>query len=392
MSAYLQMGHDSENLVGHPGLEGFTGLILSPVNRSEVQLAEGMREFQEKGRFDVVFDPQLYCPQSERGQLLTHSYFPRDLDTADPSSVAWWRELVTKLAAETVRLQVSSVCSPAVLPRKYSPDYYERCSETYSALADKLSGTGIRPILTVCVALKDLAEPSDALRIASIATSRNPKASYLVIEADVDPRREIAHAANLLAVMVLISALEKSGCKTLVSHCSSDLVLMKAAGASHCASGKFFNLRRFSRSRFDEQQEGGGGQLPYWFEHSLLAFLREADIARLRREGFGDLIGNGASNNIFAGQILEKFVNEPGKPWVAQSWRQYLAWFAATESLLSGSDALTLTSRWLREAEERWLVLEDRDVLLEETRNNGNWIRPWRQALGDFRRLEAEAY
>jgi hypothetical protein len=94
---------------------------------------------------------------------------------------------------------------------------------------------------------------------ASIVTFRSPKFSYIVIEADVEPRRELTDAANLLALMVLVAALEKSGCKTLVSHCSSDMILMKAAGASDCASGKFFNLRRFTRSRFDEQQEGGGG-------------------------------------------------------------------------------------------------------------------------------------
>jgi hypothetical protein len=390
MSAYLQMGHDSENLVGVPGLDGFAGIILSPVNRSESDLGDWVRDFRQKGQFDIALDPQLYCPQSERGQLPTHSYFSRDLDTADLSSDGWWREVVAKLAAEAVRLQVDAICSPVVLPRKYGPDYYTRCRDTYSMLAAGLSGTAIRPMLTVCVALKDLAEPSDALRIASIVTAPGPKAGYIVIEADVEPRREIADAANLLSVMLLISALEQSGCKTLVSHCSSDMVLMKAAGASHCASGKFFNLRRFSRSRFDEQQEGGGGQLPYWFEHSLLAFLREADIARLRRDGFGDFVGGGDSNNIFARQIMEKFVNEPGKPWVGLSWRQYLAWFAATEKLISNSDALALTSRWLREAEERWLAMEDKDVLLEETRNNGNWIRPWRQALGDFRRLEPQ--
>ena len=389
MSAYLQMGHDSENLVGVLGLGGFAGLILSPVNRSEADLGDGVRDFRQKGQFDIVLDPQLYCPQSERGQLPSHSYFPRDLDTADPSSESWWRELVAKVAAEGVRLQVDAVCSPAVLPRKYGPEYYARCSDTYSMLAAELNGTAIRPLLTVCVALKDLAEPNDALRIGSIVTAHGPKDSYIVIEADVEPRREIADAANLFSAMVLISALEKSGCKTLVSHCSSDMALMKAAGASHCASGKFFNLRRFSRSRFDEQQEGGGGQLPYWFEHNLFAFLREADIARLRRDGLGDFIGGGDSNNTFAGQILEKFANEPEKPWVALSWRQYLAWFAATEKRLSDSEALTIVSRWLREAEERWLALDDKDVLLEETRNNGKWIRPWRQALGDFRRFES---
>jgi hypothetical protein len=163
------------------------------------------------------------------------------------------------------------------------------------------------------------------------------------------------------------------------------MILMKAAGASNCASGKFFNLRRFTRSRFETQEDEGGRLLPYWFEHSLMAFLREADIARLRRTGLADFIGVGNSTNQFANRILEQFTNEPEKPWVALSWRQFLAWFAATEKELSDSaDAPRLVSTWLREADNRWRQMEDMDVLLEERRNDGQWVRNWRQALRDF--------
>ena len=387
MSAYLQMGHDSENLVGVPGLEGFAGLIISPVNRSQAELRERVPQFRKSGSLDVILDPQLYCPQIDRGQLPSHSYFPKDLDTADLSADNWWREVAKRLAAEAADLEVNAVCSPVDLPKKYTPEYYARSAEAYATLASELNGSSIRPIMSVCVCLKELAEPSDALRIASIVTSRNPKSSYIVVEADVEPRRELTDAASVLALMVLVAALQKSGCKTLVSHCSSDMILMKAAGATGCASGKFFNLRRFTRSRFDEQQEGGGGQLPYWFEHNLLGFLREADIARLRRDGLGDFLGGGDSSNTFGQQIFEQFTNDPGKAWVALSWRQYLAWFAGTEKRLSGPDAASLVSGWLREAESRWLQMEDKEVLLEESRNTGQWIRPWRQALGDFRRL-----
>jgi len=350
-------------------------------------LRERVSQFRKSGPLDVILDPQLYCPQIDRGQLPNHQYFPKDLDTADLSSNSWWHQVTTKLAAEAIALEVNAVCSPVNLPKNYSPDYYVRSADVYAMLASELIGRSIHPIMTVCVSLKELAEPSDALRIASITTSRNPKWIYVVVEANVEPRRELTDAANVLALMVLVSALEKSGCRTLVSHCSSDMILMKAAGASDCASGKFFNLRRFTRSRFDEQEEGGGGQLPYWFEHNLLGFLREADIARLRRDGFGDFLGGGDSGNVFGEQIFGQFANDPGKAWVALSWRQYLAWFAATEKRLSGRDAAGLVSTWLREAENRWMQMEDRDVLMEESRNAGQWIRPWRQALGDFCRF-----
>ena len=39
----------------------------------------------------------------------------------------------------------------------------------------------------------------------------------------------------------------------------------------------------------------------------------------------------------------------------------------------------------LRNADSNWRILDDSDVLLEERRNDGGWIRPWRRALTEFR-------
>jgi hypothetical protein len=386
MSAYLQMGHDSENLVGVSGLEAFAGVVLSPVNCTDAELTRNVPEFRKKGIQDIILDPQLYCPKSQRGNLLNQPYFPKDFDTADPSSATWWAKLVKPLADYAKRLNVEAVCSPAILPKKWSPEYYVLSAESYGLLADQLRGSAVRPVITVCVSLKELAETDDVLRIASIVTSRSPGWSYIVVEAEIEPRREIAEAQCLSGLMLLVAMLERAGTRVLVSHCSSDILLMKAAGASHCASGKFFNLRRFSRSRFDDQQDGGGGQLPYWFEHSLLAFLREADIPRLRRSGFEGFIACGQSDNVFGKAILEQFANNPRKAWLGLSWRQYLAWFAAAETALTGPSALTTVNLWLLEAEKRWEQLQDKAVLFEESRNDGRWIRPWRQAVADFNR------
>lgn len=225
------------------------------------------------------------------------------------------------------------------------------------------------------------------MRIASIATACSPKSCYLVVASELEPRREIKEAENLASLMVLVAALEHANCRVLISHCCSDLLLFKAAGASHCSTGKYFNLRRFTRGRFEEKDDGGR-QIPYWFEHSLLAFLREADIARLRRDVSPDFLCVGDSNNVFARQVLEQFVNEPGKAWLGLSWRQYLAWFGAVENRLSGTEPIPMVDQWLREAEERWLEIEDKGALFQEARNNGSWIRRWRQALGDFRKFD----
>jgi hypothetical protein len=162
------------------------------------------------------------------------------------------------------------------------------------------------------------------------------------------------------------------------------MLLFKAAGASHCATGKFFNLRRFTRSRY-EDPASGGGQLAYWFEHSLIAFLRRADLRRLKESGFEHLIGANASDNYWSQRIIEQFISDPQKAWVGLGWRQYLSWFCKTESVIAAQEPQDLVHGWLKGAEENWLALEDRNVLFDEPRNNGNWIRPWRQALNRFR-------
>ena len=45
MPAFMQMGHDTENLVGEEGLEKFAGIVLSPVNRFPADLVKNIPIF-----------------------------------------------------------------------------------------------------------------------------------------------------------------------------------------------------------------------------------------------------------------------------------------------------------------------------------------------------------
>jgi len=76
----------------------------------------------------------------------------------------------------------------------------------------------------------------------------------------------------------------------------------------------------------------------------------------------------------------------PGEAWLGKSWRQYLSWFGKTEQEVS-AEGLPAVREWLRTAERNWQELDDDEVLMDEPRNDGSWIRPWRQALRDFSRF-----
>jgi hypothetical protein len=179
--------------------------------------------------------------------------------------------------------------------------------------------------------------------------------------------------------MRLIAALENAGLSVIVGFSSTDLILWKVAGATACATGKFFNLRRFTSSRFEEPSEGGG-QLPYWFEESLLAFLRESDVLRVRKAG---LLSNASMTNPFGIDILNQLDNCPGQAWLALSWRQYLYAFADIEKRIDKNKINV--NELLKNAERLWLFLEDKGILMEEMRNNGEWVRIWRRAMIEFK-------
>ena len=199
-------------------------------------------------------------------------------------------------------LDVDAVTSPICIPNVFQDDYYLLCTETYRGLKEILDGKNIRSLFTLLVNFNQMGTPDAALNLASIVSSANPDGYYLVISSDIEPRREMVGEYQLAGIMELIKILEDTGKPVIVSHCSSEMILFKAAGASHCATGKFFNLRRFTKTRY-EDSSAGGGQLPYWFEQSLLAFLRGTDVIRLQNRRLGDLVENGFSNNHWSTQI-----------------------------------------------------------------------------------------
>ena len=380
MPAYHQMGHDSENLLWTEELAQYRGAILSPVNYEQGKVAAQVEWSREQDGFETVFDPQLYVPNSEAGCLREWPYFPNDVDTADLASEAWWSGILDALVDVCTTIRPTAVCSPAVLPGTYPDDYFAGIVSVGDQLCRRLAGSGLRPVQTAVVGMPDLSTVGRPMAIASILSRSRTNHVYLVLVSQTEPRRELGEVEEIKGAMRLIAAMRAAGLEVTVGFSSSDVLLWKAAGATHCATGKFFNLRRFTRTRFEEPRGQGGGQLPYWFEESLMAFLRQSDVQRVMPMNLPRL---GTSPNPFGGQILEQLATEPDRAWLRMAWRQFMYWFADVEGRL---DTGTVTSAAvLRNADSNWRTLDDIDFLMEERRNDGGWIRPWRRALTEFR-------
>jgi hypothetical protein len=377
MPAFHQMGNDSENLLAEPDLNRYQGCVLSPVNYDKGKIAGQLAQLKERAGFRAVFDPQLYMPRSNQGFLREWDYFPKDVDTADLSSTTWWDKLNDAIAKTVAELKPDAVCSPAVIPKTFPDEYFVQLVRSGALLRKKLNGTSVITMQTVVTSLADLATPGRAMKIASIMSDAETDECFLVFIGDTEPRRELSEPEELKGAMKLIAALEAAGQRVLVGFCSSELLLWKAAGATSCATGKFFNLRRFTLSRFMEPS-GGGGQLAYFFEEALLAFLRQSDLLRIQQRG---LLSAASNANPFTKLIFEYIPQ--GKAWVALGWRQFMYWFADVEERLRTGTATA--EDLVLQADTNWgLIQQKPEVIMEERQNDGQWVRQWRRALIEF--------
>ncbi len=385
MPVFHQMGHHSNNLVDLPEMSAYAGAIFSPINYGEAEMAEDIQEVRAtRPQLEIVFDPQLYVPATDRGKLKNWRYFRQDVDTADLSSIPWWTGVNQDIVQSCQTLEVNAVCSPAVIPKVFDDRFYAQHTRVGSELTALFKSTGISVLQTVVANMAELAVDNRPLEIASIVSGTDADRAFLVFVGSMQPRREFNAVDELKGAMRLINALERNGVPVVVGFCSSELILWKAAGATSCASGKFFNLRRFTRQRFEEPtDETGGGQLPYWFEEGLLAFLRQGDLGRVRRQG---LLSEASGRNPFCQQVLALLDNAATtgtKPkWLALAWRQFLYWFCDAEGRITRGEVTPATL--LEMADANWTKLDQARVLMEERPNDGAWIRSWLNALREY--------
>lgn len=373
MGSFHQLGHHSVNLVADPSLAAYSGAILSPVNYAEDESKLQVSKHQSTS-FECILDPQIYVPTSNRGHLPAWTHFPSDVDTADLTSLAWWQNINNGLVSLNKTLQARTIASPVILPRTYAPSYYSHCVAIADDLRIKLPAAN-DVLLSFVVRFDDLTNEARIFELASIASRTRADGIYLIFHSDTPGRKEYRDTNSLGLAGKLIRTLATAGIRVVVGYCGTDMVLWKHAGATDCATGKFWNLRRFSPDRWHDAEDGGGGSLPYWTEPSLLALLREGDLDRLDHNG---LIPASSKTSPPSLSIVSQRATDPARPWVGLSWRQYLRWFVDYETAPhTGHVGL---DGYLSSVELAWDGVSAAGILMEERQNDGAWVRLWRIA------------
>src|SRR5260370_12533096 len=169
MAVLHQMGHHSNNLIDLPDMSAYAGAIFSPINCTEAEAAlQGRQAKQSRGDFEVILDPQLYVPASERGKLRKWSYFPKDVDTADLTAPRWWTDLNKRISLVCKRIGTDAVSSPVVIPKGFYYKYYSNAVRVGSEFHALVKQHGVSVLQTALVNLAELASSSRPLELASI--------------------------------------------------------------------------------------------------------------------------------------------------------------------------------------------------------------------------------
>lgn len=375
MAAYLQQGHGSWGLLEEADIGSYAGVILSPVNDDPIAVANGLARIEEiRGRLEVILDPQLYNPGHDKGQLTEWAYYSTDFETANHGDLAWWSSRAREVVDSAVALGADAICTPAMYRRVFDDAYYNFCVDVADATRTHADAHGVETLLTAIVNLRDLGNPTRALQLASMLSNSRCDRVYLTFLADdIEPRQPLSEAAELASAVHLVRLLSNE-MRVHVAFCGHDAILWKFAGATDVSSGKFFNLRRFTPSRWRDD-DGGGRQVAYWNENLLATLLRDQEVLRLDREHWFE--GQHFSDNPHSTQILRILRSNTGEAWQRLSWLQYLRW-------LSNADARYADSAKAEEDLEiwdgKWGEIQRKRILFTDRFNDGSHVRTWLNA------------
>jgi hypothetical protein len=378
MAAYLQMGHDSWNLLDDDSLSSFGGIVLSPVNDDQGKVTERLARLGKRvDDLEVVFDPQLYNPASDKGQLPNWSYFPSDFETGMKGDLPWWSTVAGKVIQAASSVKADIVCSPAFHPKQFSDDYYRLIVSIADTTKSIARDSDIETQITAIVPMSGLVVPARASAIASILSSSDCDRIYLMF-VDDNPAREQYKDSEALPTAIHLVRLLSEVMRVQVAFCSHDAVLWKFAGAHDITSGKFMNLRRYSPKRWNEDETTGGTQISYWNEGSMLTLLRDADVLMLDRDGYFN--NENFSSNPVSTEIIEILRSRSGAPWQAKSWRQYLRWLSNIDAELASPES---ANSYLELADREWDTFSKKRLKFVDRFNDGTWVRAWLNACSE---------
>ena len=380
MGNFLQTGHQSWGYINAEGLDTFDGVVLSPVNDKPGDVKHRVAALRKSNpSVEVIFDPQIYNPLGKKGKLTEWNYYSDDIGTIDHSNLSWWIKKSQAIAADAASVHATTMCVPAYIPRVLDTEYYKSIVELGDEVNALAQSNGLDTALTVIVPLSQFHSIEKTFEIASVVSSSSCERIYLNFLDEKTLGRQPLHDQSALASAIHLVRLLSSNQRVHVGCVGQELMLWLASGATDLSTGNYINLRRFTPSRWEEEDESAKRNNSYWCDDRLLTLLRDADVLRLDRAGWYG--ADAFHGNEFSEKIISILRGGSGDAWQKLSWLQYMKWFSnVTARVKSANDA----EKILLDSLDAWKFVEQQRILFFDSYNR-DLVHPisWLNALNE---------
>jgi len=253
----------------------------------------------------VLIDPQLYLPHSFHERLSSHSYWPKDYDSAVTWEGPALAALLDALALLNEAASATAMILPGTLAQRVDDDWIDSLGSIFEESQRFASRFELYGTLALSAeaaangdAIGEIIEAAETWPVKSFyVVCEHPKGDYLV----KDPNW-------LASILDLVAGLRLMKRRVVVGYCNHQMLVAACAKATAIASGTWMNVRAFPPEKFETKYDEEIKQRATWYycpqvlsEYTLpfLDFARRAHI--LNDMAPTAPCGNDYVENLFAG-------------------------------------------------------------------------------------------
>jgi len=224
MASYLQFGHASWNLLEEQDIGSYSGLVLSPVNDGQRTFKRGWRGWANcVMSLSSSLTHRCTTQRSTKARWISGPTSQQTLQRPIMPTRGGGASVVARLLSKVLSL-AWTWSAHRRFPREPLRTY-SLMVEVADDTKRHADGHGMEMMLTAILSLRDLANPTRAMAIASILLRSSCERIYLTfLNEDVPPREPLRDGAGIPTAVHLIS-LHSTEMRVHVAFVSHDLVL-----------------------------------------------------------------------------------------------------------------------------------------------------------------------
>lgn len=246
MNFYLQCGNGFKSLSNRLNrLMGKTTFILSPRDLSEKSQIDFAHKLRSEGH-QVLFDPQVYAPQSDKPNFTTYRYWPDDGKTGDETCLS---TLLKELCSLNEDLGTRAIILPTYKISHVGRDRNDKILRLIYKVIGERHYSKLPCYITLCLEQNVLLDECQVDRLLNVSETWDVEGVYLVAE-HPDSDYFVDNPFWMFQLMRLCAGMRLQGKQVILGYANHQMLCMTCMGIEAIASGNWMNTRSFTFDKF----------------------------------------------------------------------------------------------------------------------------------------------